>query len=740
MPIVVPTSSNESVTNRFAEQTYAGVLGKLIGVYLGRPVEGWAYSAIRKQFDEIEYFINDKVNWPLIVPDDDISGTFLFFRALEDNGYPTDISAKTIGDTWLNYIVEDKTVLWWGGLGRSTEHTAYLRLKAGIHAPESGSARLNSRAMAEAIGAEIFIDTWAMSNPGNPERAAAMARAAASVSHDGIAVEAAVLLAAMQAQAFVEKNIDKLLDLGSSMARSDELLRIVGEVREQCAKNSDWREVRRWLGENYSYGHYRGGCPMVPNHALLLASFILGGDSFQAGLKIAVSSGWDTDCNAGNLGCLNGIRLGLKGLDSGPDFRGPVADLMYVVSADGGECLSDAVIETRRVRRAAAALSGRTFEAPTARFAFEYPGSVQGFQPCPLHDGRQAVTAVGNTNANGTESGLEIVYEALAKGITGSVSVQTFIDPKPRSISETSYFEVFGSPSIYGTQTARATIRTFDSVNPNARFYIIHYDGDGNLQKIAGEPFSLVKGDNPIEWRVPDVGGLPIYRIGLELMADRRISGRVALIDLDWSGAPEAFVMKGAFDLSPKLSPFNTSSYWLKSFVSSARHFAPEIFATFCLSHPDTNGVITTGTRDWDNYEVSSRLTLDLHKAVGLVARARGHRRYYAAIVENQSAKIIKRVDDRVDVLAQGQCSYEEHAKLFFVLSVLDDQITFAIDGKEMVKARDATFSSGGAGFIIEQGTVPAYGFAVRSIRELTRQAAPIERALPARQALEMQA
>jgi hypothetical protein len=26
-----------------AERTYAGVLGKLIGVYLGRAVEGWTY-------------------------------------------------------------------------------------------------------------------------------------------------------------------------------------------------------------------------------------------------------------------------------------------------------------------------------------------------------------------------------------------------------------------------------------------------------------------------------------------------------------------------------------------------------------------------------------------------------------------------------------------------------------------------------------------------------------------------
>ncbi|MEA3132353.1 MAG: hypothetical protein QOG17_199 [Gammaproteobacteria bacterium] len=714
--LVSLSQSTEFAGDRFAEQTYAGVLGKLIGVYLGRAVEGWPYSAIQNTFGEIDYYVNDKVNWPLIVPDDDISGTFLFYRALEDNGYPTDISAKAIGDTWLNYIVEDKTVLWWGGLGRSTEHTAYLRLKAGVHAPESGSAKLNSRAMAEAIGAEIFIDTWAMSNPANPERAAAMARAAASVSHDGVAVEAAVLLAAMQAQAFVESDIDKLLDLGCSMIRDDKLRRIVGDVREQCAKASDWRVVRRWLGDNHSYAHYPGCCPMVPNHALLLSSFILGRDNFQEGLKIAVSSGWDTDCNAGNLGCLNGIRLGLKALEEGPDFRGPVADLMYVVNADGGEALSDAVIETRRVRRTAAALSGMSYESPAARFAFEYSGSVQGFQPCPLHDGRQVVTAVGNLNTSSADNGLEIRYEALARGVTGSVSVPTFIDPKPRSIGETSYFEVIASPSIYGTQTVRATLRTFASANPEVRFYIVHYDGAGDLKKVVGEFQHLESGDNKLHWRVPDVGGLPIYRIGLELAADRRLSGRIAIIEMDWTGAPEAFVMGGAFDLSPKLSPFDTSTFWIKSFVSSARHFGPDIFSTFCLSHPSTNGVATTGTRDWVDYEVSSQLTLDLHKAVGLVARARGHRRYYAAIVENQTAKLVKRKDAGVEVLTQVKYTYEENAKLRFALSVVGGRLAFSIDGKELLVAQDKSYASGGAGFVIEEGTVPAHGFSVRRI------------------------
>jgi ADP-ribosylglycohydrolase len=713
---ISPRKPQLSPSARFAEQTYAGVVGKLVGVYLGRAVEGWTYNAIRKRFDEIDYYVHDKVNWPLIVPDDDISGTFLFYRALEDNGYPRDISGKAIGDTWLNYIVEDKTVLWWGGLGRSTEHTAYLRLKAGIHPPMSGSAKLNSRAMAEAIGAEIFIDTWALVNPGNPELAADMARKAAQVSHDGIAVEAAVLLAAMEAEAFVQRDINKLIDTGLKYARNEELARVVGDVRNQVAKASHWREVRQWLEENHSYRHYPGCCPMMPNHALLLASFIMGGDNFQEGLKIAVSSGWDTDCNAGNLGCLNGIRLGVKALEEGPDFRGPVSDLLYLVSSDGGDCLSDAVLETRRVRRAAAALGGYDYEPPASRFAFEYSGAVQGFQLCPLHEGRQAITAVGNLNTTGQVDGLELRFEALAAGVKGSVSVPTFIDPKPRAAAETSYFEVLASPSIYGTQTVKATVRVFDTDAPTLRLYIIHYDGDGNLAKVLGDPIRLTKGDNSISWPVPDVNGLPIHRIGLELSAGKRLSGRIALLNMDWAGAPKAFIMKRAHEMSPRMSPFDTSSYWMKSFVSSALHFRPDLDTTFALSHPHDNGAITTGSRDWVDYEVSSRLTLDLHQAVGLIVRARGHRRYYAGVVENQVAKIIKRVDDTVTVLAQVPYAYVENAKLRFKLAVKGPELKFSIGDAELVQASDSFLPSGGAGFLIEQGTVLALGFEVREL------------------------
>ena len=111
----------------YAERVYASVLGKMIGVYLGRPIEGWSHERIMAQLGPLQYYVHDRLGVPLIVPDDDLSGTFTFVRALPDHGNSRAITPVEIGQTWLNYIIEGRTTLWWGGLGNSSEHTAFLR-------------------------------------------------------------------------------------------------------------------------------------------------------------------------------------------------------------------------------------------------------------------------------------------------------------------------------------------------------------------------------------------------------------------------------------------------------------------------------------------------------------------------------------------------------------------------------------------------------------------------------------
>lgn len=62
----------------YIERIYAGVLGKMIGVYLGRPFEGWTYERIMAELGEINGYVHEQPGVPLIVTDDDLSGTFTF--------------------------------------------------------------------------------------------------------------------------------------------------------------------------------------------------------------------------------------------------------------------------------------------------------------------------------------------------------------------------------------------------------------------------------------------------------------------------------------------------------------------------------------------------------------------------------------------------------------------------------------------------------------------------------------
>jgi ADP-ribosylglycohydrolase len=694
----------------YARDIYAGVLGKMIGVYLGRPVEGWPYGKIKDRFGEVSYYVHEDCGVPLIVADDDLSGTFGFFRALEDNLYRADISARDIGDAWLNYIIEDKTILWWGGLGRSTEHTAFLNLKDGIPAPRSGSIAQNGRTLAEQIGAQIFMDAFAMACPNDPDRAVDLVRKAASVSHDGVAVAAACYLGAMEAMAFEEKDICSLMDRALAYVSDPLLLSVIEDVRAVCARESDWRSVRAFLDSKYGYHIFPGCCHVVPNHAMVLASLLLGGDDFQKSVAIAASAGWDTDCNAGNVGALNGIRLGLAGIDAGADFRGPVADRLYVVTADGGSTVSDAVQEARRIVRAARAFSGEGDEPARARYAFEFPGATQGFEPCPYHKGvTSGVAALRNQNERGGENGLAIVCDRIARGVDAEVSTPTFLDFSRMAKN----FSTIASPSLYPSQTVEIRVRHLSDAPLRFAPYVLYYDIENRAQKLEGETVALRAGMNAIDWVVPDTGGMPIFRLGFSIGSQERFSGVVIVESVDWRGAPRNFEQRGML----MTSIWNTNPFWTQTWASSAKHFAADFKYTYCISHPEDNGVVTMGTREWDDYSVASGLCFSLHKAGGLVLRSRGHRRYYAALLAGLgTAVIVKREDGVVTELARSPFPYSEDIVYGLEFRAKGERLELRVNGESLLVAEDATYSSGAAGFLVRNGTMTADGFAVRAL------------------------
>ena len=706
----------------YSEKVYAGVLGKLIGVYLGRPFEGWDYEALTEQFGEINYYVHEHLDVPLIVTDDDISGTFTFLRALPDYGNGPEITAAQIGQSWLNYIVEERTILWWGGMGNSTEHTAYLRLKEGVPAPESGSMALNGQVVAEQIGAQIFIDGWAMVAPGDPELAAELARRAASVSHDGVAIHGAQVLAAMEAQAFVETDIQNLIDTGLSVIPTNSLIRaMIGQIREWHAHNGDdWRATREQIAANFGYDKFGGNCHMVPNHALIIHALLHGDDNFQKSLMIVNTSGWDTDCNSGNVGCLLGIKNGLAGLEDGPDFRGPLSDRLYLPTADGGRAITDAVTESLHVVNIGRALHEEPPHAPKqgARYHFEMPGSVQGFMADESIDSRGTLTLenVPGHSLNGSRS-LALHFDGVATGRPARAATHTFIPSKETA----DYFErrgygLLASPSIYPGQTVSASLEACASNERavDAYLYLRRYRAqDDQLILEVGPCQTLDPGERlGFNWKLSGAGNEPIAEIGVAVQCDERTKGTLYLDYLTWEGEPDVTFARPDSPLDRRRWEMSFPVMWRRAWVNGVDGYDFWWPESFRLVQNRGRGLLMTGTREWRDYVVKSEVTHHLCDSAGIAARVQGMRRYYALLLcrtekDRSVARLIRALDGDT-VLAETEFPWEYGEKHLFALRVEGDRLIGCIDNLDepLFDVTDSKLENGGIALVVEEGRV----------------------------------
>ncbi len=689
----------------YNERVYAGVLGKIIGVYLGRPFEGWPHEKIVAELGEVWYYVNDRLMHPLVVTDDDISGTFTFLRALEDYKYDPSLSPKQIGQTWLNYIIENRTILWWGGMGNSTEHTAFLRLKNGTEAPASGSIAMNGQVVAEQIGAQIFIDGWGLIHPGDPKSAADFAARAASVSHDGAAIHGAKVVAAMVAQAFVEAEINKVIDAGLSVIPADCLIAtMIQDIRAWHAKGLDWRSGFQEIKAKYGYDKFGGNCHMVPNHALIIHALLHGEGDFQRSLMIVNTCGWDTDCNSANVGCIVGVLNGLKGIDAGPDWRGPVSDRILIPTADGGRCVTDAVIEAHHVINAGRMLRGLPAEHPKsgARFHFEFPGSVQGFE-VSHQPGNIENVRVFNTEGH-SESGnrsLAIQFSYLAPGVQATVSTRTFPNAEDRKMTG---YGLYAAPTLYPGQVVTARIEA-DPANPQPTtvslgLFVGRSDDKAEWQ--GGPTFEFAPGSvQAVKWIVPDGDGYPIEAIGLQLKSEKPTHGTVYLDFLGWQGTPTV-----------TFKHTKTGNVWRQQWVngvSELEAWSPHIK----VIQNEGTGLLITGTREWQDVTVESNLCIHLAKSAGIAVRVQGMRRYYALLVYRDGfARIVRSLDGET-VLAETPHPWTYGETPTFRLQVKGNKLIGTIDGKTVLTATDDALSTGGIALVIEEGRLETHSVQV---------------------------
>lgn len=533
------------IKSDYVEKVYAGWLGKLIGIRHGAPIEGWTYDKIAKVYGEIKDY---PVDYKEFAADDDSNGPIFFIRALDDYECSNKITTEQIGLTWLNYAPYEHGFYWWGGYGKSTEHTAYMNMRNGIKAPLAGSMALNGPAVAEQIGGQIFIDTWGLAVPGDYKLAADFARKAASVAHDGNGVFGGMFITACISCAFDEHDVEVIIQKGLSVIpETCEYAKMAGNVIDFYHKHPDnWRKAYEYVRDNYGYDRYPGSCHIIPNSAVVILSLLYGQGDFSNTINICNMCGWDTDCNAANVGTIMGVRNGLSGIDYNK-WRKPINDFFACSSVIGSLNIMDVPWCAYYIARLGYKIAGEEIpdewkdilEGRGAKFNFALPGSTHGFKLKNNLGNRLETALVHTTESSCSGKGcLKLAAKPLCSENELKVFHKTYY--RPEDFHDSRYDPSF-SPILYPGQTISCKVRISEDIEFDVKAYL--YVRDGNSDKdISGCEVNIKPGIwQELSFNIPSLEGACLEEMGLKLIVNHADNGVLVVYmdDFDILGKPE---------------------------------------------------------------------------------------------------------------------------------------------------------------------------------------------------------
>ncbi len=677
------------MSNEVLHKIYAGFLGMNIGIRLGAPVEPtiWSYERILRTYGDIKGYVKEFINF---AADDDANGPVFFLRALLDKAQGAELAPQDVAEAWLNYAREGVGMFWWGGYGVSTEHTAYLNLKHGVPAPRSGSIAQNGAAIAEQIGGQIFIDTWGLVWPGKPDKAADYAGIAASVSHDGDGVYGARFIAACIAQAFVTADMDAIMDAALSLIPEDcTYARVTKAVRAfHAAHPDDWRACRDYLDAEWGYDRYPGVCHIIPNAGVCVMSLCYGGGDFCKTIEIATMAGWDTDCNAGNVGTIAGVAQGLSGI---PDhYRAPVNDSVVLSGASGSLNILDIPSYARQLAAIADALAaGKPMpqESADIHFDFELPGSTHNFRVSDPFFCRVAHAADGSAFEG--EGCLEVLFDRMQRGNACRIFYKPFY--RREDFFDERYSPVF-SPTAYPGQTVSLMLKA-ERWNGES-VYIAPYVRNTATKEIVRLGGEVVKdGDwREIRFVIPELDGAMADEIGIELEgnspAKSKDLGRLLIDEFKIAG-------KAAYTIAIAKQ---------KKEFGAVTPFAMD-HGAWGVEDAMLSAMALDGCEAYTgNYFMrDARVNVPVLPLTGdghlLCLRAQGCRRgYYAGFAAPGKVAILRKREGRFETLAEAAFDWKHGRQYSLAFQAQGELLSLDIDGVGTLKARDGSHAYGMCG------------------------------------------
>ena len=343
-------------------------LGRCTGCALGKPVEmfamaqGWKglknYLELRNDWPLEDFFscktASDNIELPFpecckenisyMIGDDDIYYTLIGLSVLEK--YGISFNWHNIAETWdeilpYNMIctAETQAILNYH-IKKSRE---YLGDEPTITAEYTRSTNNPYR---EWIGAQIRADFWGWIAAGNPELAAELAWRDASWTHTANGIYGEMFIAAIEAAAFVEHDIHRLIEIG--LQEIPENCRLAEEIKLIVQKVDELKDFELFMQWHEEHFDGMNAVHTVNNASLVVMALLLGNGDADKSICLSVAAGLDTDCNGATVGAIMGILKGAK------DFGGVLApklnDTLKVGIGGFAECkLTDLAKRTLEV-------------------------------------------------------------------------------------------------------------------------------------------------------------------------------------------------------------------------------------------------------------------------------------------------------------------------------------------------------------------------------------------------------
>ena len=337
--------------NIFLDKIHGCWYGKCLGGAAGAPVEG--IKKVIEVGDFTEIFNPD-------LPNDDLDLQLLWIDVLKEKG--TIINSCDLADAWVEKC-------WYP----FSEYGYFLKnYMRGVKPPYSGI--INNSFFKEGMGCPIRSEIWGIISAGNPELASQYAYMDASLDHAENSVYAEQFLAVIEAMAFVESDMDRLIQCGMNYIPTESKLhKCFDMIIDMYQKGEDWLSARKEVLNKYSHPDFTN---VVQNLGFVLIALLWGNCDMRDTINIALKCGYDTDCTCASAASVIGIIRGYEGL--GREITELIKD--YFI------CGVDVVLESDSIKDLAVTTAKIAMQTPNyelkvadAPMSYERPQNFKGF-------------------------------------------------------------------------------------------------------------------------------------------------------------------------------------------------------------------------------------------------------------------------------------------------------------------------------------------------------------------------